>query len=70
MPTPSADRIHVTSGTAQIGVVVVVGEVQVAITLPALKGATQLSAEQARATALRLARRALDVAREELAQEP
>ena len=63
------ERVHVSSDGAQVGVIVAMGEVRVSITSPAPAGFAQLDIEPMRAAALRLARRALDVAREELDHE-
>ena len=68
MPAPSPSRIHVTSSPTSMGVVIAFGDMQTAVTLPALSG-SQLSREQVRVAALRAARRALDIAREELDHE-
>lgn len=64
------ERIHVSTDGAQVGVVVSMGEVRVTVTSPAPAGFAQLDMEFMRAAALRQARRALDVAREELDHEP
>ena len=69
MPSPSSSRIHVTAGLSMVGVVIAIGDVQTAITLPAPNGGAQLTEDQVRTAALRAARRALDVAREELDHE-
>ena len=59
------DTVDVTVGPTQLGVVVTLGESRVAISLPTPSGVVQLSEAQMRATALRLARRALTVAQVE-----
>ena len=66
---PPPERIHVSSDGAQVGVVVSMGEVGVSVTSPTPTGFAQLDIESMRAAALRQARRALDVAREELDHE-
>ena len=60
------DTVDVTVGLTELGVVVSLGETRVMIALPTPSGFAQLSEAQMRATALRLARRALTVAQEEL----
>ena len=59
-------RVQVTAGPTKLGVTLTLGEVQVALTPPAPAGLASLTPEQVRAPALRQARRALEVAREEL----
>ena len=59
-------RVQVTASETKLGVTLTLGDVQVALTLPAPPGLASLPPEQARALALRHARRALEVAREEL----
>ena len=59
------DTVHVV-GPTQLSVVVVLGESRVSVVMPVPAGMAQLSEAQARATALRHARRALTVAEEEL----
>ena len=69
LPTTSPPEIHVTVGPKQVGVVVKLSDVQVAINLPAAGRDPQLNDEQLRAAVLRQARRALEVARAELEHE-
>ena len=59
-------RVRVAAGETGLHVTLTLGDVQVALTLPAPAGMADLSAEQLRALALRQARRALEVARQEL----
>jgi len=61
------DRIEVTAGATKLGVSVKLGDVQVSVSLPAPPGLSELSVDQVRTLAFRHARRALEVAREELA---
>lgn len=60
------ERIHVTASARKLGITLTMGEVQVAVSLPAPDGVQALTVEQLRALAIRHARRALEVAREEL----
>ena len=59
-------RIEVSVGATRLGVTVVVGDITVAITLPAAAGVSDLTAERVRALALGQAGRVLEIAREEL----
>ena len=59
-------RVQVTASETKLGVTLTLGDVQVALTLPAPPGLACLTPEQVRALALRQARRALEVARQEL----
>jgi hypothetical protein len=60
------DRIEVTAGATMLGVTLKLGDVQVTVSLPAPAGLSELSVDQVRTLAFRHARRALEVAREEL----
>ncbi len=60
------DRIEVVAALTTIGVTLRLGDVVVTVTLPAPASLREMSEDQARATALRQARRALEVARDEL----
>ena len=69
MPDPTFDdRISVTASATTLGVSMHLGDTVVALTLPAPKGLGDVQPDAARAVALRLASRALDVAQEELRQ--
>ncbi len=59
-------RVRVTASETKLGVTLTLGDVQVALTLPAPLGLASLTPEQVRTLALRQARRALEVARQEL----
>ena len=59
-------RVQVTASETKLGVTLTLGDVQVALTLPAPPGLASLTLEQVRTLALRQARRALEVARQEL----
>ena len=59
-------RVQVTASETKLGVTLTLGDVQVALTLPAPPGLASLTPEQVRTLALRQARRALEVARQEL----
>ena len=69
MSSPVPSRTDVTASRTSIGVVIFIGDMQAAITLPVAPSGSQLSEDQARTAALRAARHALDVAREELDDE-
>lgn len=61
------DRIHVVTGPSTLGVTLALGETLITVKSPRPPGSLQLSEEHLRATALRLAQRALEVGQEELA---
>jgi len=60
------DRVEVAASPTTIGVTLRLGDVVVTVTPPAPASLREISEDQARATVLRQARRALDVARDEL----
>lgn len=62
------DRVAVVVTPTTMGVTVTLGEVQVTVRSPLPPGSSQMTEQQARAGALRAARRALEVALEELHQ--
>lgn len=64
----STARINLFTGPTSMSVVIAVGDMQATVTLPAPSGGP-LSEGPARLAALRAARRALDIAREELDHE-
>ena len=59
-------RVQVTASETKLGVTLTLGDVQVALTLPAPPGLASLTPEQARALGGRLAGGAWVVARQEL----
>ena len=63
------ERIAVVAGPGSLGVTLTLGDVQVSVKTPAPSGAAQMSAGALRIAAVRSARRALEVAIEELTRE-
>ena len=62
-------RIAVVAAVGTVGVTVTLGDVQVTVRTPSPPGSASMSAEALRAAAIRAARRALEVALEELISE-
>ena len=66
MDTAHDDRVSVIAGATSVAVTLTVGQTQVSVRVPRTAGDTWWSEEQLRATALRSARRALEVAIDEI----
>ena len=65
MPT-NHEWINVTASERTIGVVMTLGDIEIAVKMPAVFGIRELSEEQAREAALRQFKRVLDAALKEL----
>ena len=66
MPTPPDDRFIITANRRTTGVVMTIGEVEVAVKMPTALGFEDMSEEQVRQAALRQLKRILEVAHGEL----
>ena len=66
MPANHDERIIVTANARTTGVVMTIGDTEIAVKMPSSPGVRELNEDQARDAALRQFKRALEVALQEL----